>query len=227
MAANTEINLRQTPHTELTGDVDQESDLHAVGLLQRDDVECAAPSGGLTGQRLSDFTESGIEQRKNRARGELVHSTAAGRMLCRAARNTLSPIGFWRSRSGWMRRATNSEVVLMTSASRNTTNSDVVAVSPARIASPLPLGPSNRITRAPWWSATVDVSSTELSFTTTSFVDQVVVREGGVEDRTNGRRFVAGRNDDRHGGVGLQAGDAFETEIFSAKGPRDVWAAHP
>lgn len=96
MAANTEINLRQTPHTELTGDVDQESDLHAVGLLQRDDVECAAPSGGLTGQRLSDFTESGIEQRKNRARGELVHSTAAGRHVVQGPLVIpFHQLGFW------------------------------------------------------------------------------------------------------------------------------------
>ena len=79
MAPNTEINLRQTSYTELSGDVDQESDLNAVGFLQCDDIECAASSGGLSGQRLTDFTESGVEQRKYWARGELVHSTAAGR----------------------------------------------------------------------------------------------------------------------------------------------------
>jgi len=43
-----QVNLRQTSHTELPGDVDQESDLDAVGLLERDDVEGAAAPGGLT-----------------------------------------------------------------------------------------------------------------------------------------------------------------------------------
>jgi len=35
-----------------------------------------------------------------------------------------------------------------------------------------------------------------------------------------------GRDDDRDGGLGFQADDAFEVELFAAKRPRDVGAAH-
>jgi len=58
------------------------------------------------------------------------------------------------------------------------------------------------------------------------FVDQLAVGEHGVEDRTDRGRLVAGRDDDRDGGLGFQADDAFEVELFAAKRPRDVGAAH-
>jgi len=42
------------------------------------------------------------------------------------------------------------------------------------------------------------------------------VGEHGVEDRTDRGRLVAGRDDDRDGGLGFQADDAFEVELFAA-----------
>src|ERR1039458_5386802 len=79
MASHTEIDRRQTAHTELTSDVDQEGDFHAVRLLQGDDVEGAASPGGLAGEGLSYFAESGVKQRQNRASGQFVDAPAPGR----------------------------------------------------------------------------------------------------------------------------------------------------
>jgi hypothetical protein len=60
MPSNAEINLGETVHPELAGDVNEERDLNAVGLLQRDGVEGASPSGSFPGERLADFAEAGI-----------------------------------------------------------------------------------------------------------------------------------------------------------------------
>src|ERR1700677_2041797 len=79
MAPNAEVDLRQTSNAKMSCDVDQECDLHAVRLLQRDGVKGAASPRRLAGEGLTDLTQAGVEQRENRASGELVDAPAAGR----------------------------------------------------------------------------------------------------------------------------------------------------
>jgi len=229
MPSHAEIDLRQTTHAELSGDIDQQSDLDAVRLLQRDGVERAAPSGRLAGERLSDLAESRVEERENRTCGQLVHSPAAGRHVVQwPLVIPLHQLGFGALEEGLDQAGDELRGgVSWTSASRKTTSSDVVAASPARIASPLPLGPSKRTTRAPWWSGDGRGVVDRIVVDDDQLIHQLAVREDGVEDRTDGGRFVAGRHDHRDRRLGLQFGDALEAELFAAKRPRDVWAAHP
>lgn len=70
-------------NTELARDVDQERDLHAVGLLQRDCIECTSTAGRLAGEGLANLAQTGVEQRKYRASGQFIDSTSPVGMLCR------------------------------------------------------------------------------------------------------------------------------------------------
>ena len=99
-----------------------------------------------------------------------------------------------------MRRATNSEVVLMTSASRKTTSSDVVAAEPG----PHGLALAARAVEANDARAVMVrdrrgvVDGVVVDHD--QFVDQFAMGEHGVEDRADRGRLVARRDDDRDGG---------------------------
>ena len=96
MTSHPEVDLRQTAHAELASDVDQQGDLNAVCLLQRDHVERATSPGRLAGEGLSYLTESGVEQRQYWASGQLVHSPAPGRhVVQRPFVVSLHQLGFW------------------------------------------------------------------------------------------------------------------------------------
>ena len=133
MSSNTEVDLREASarRTRRAMSIKQR-DLDAVGLLQRDGVERTSPSGRLAGEGLANLAETGVEQRQDRASGQFVDAPAPGGHVVQGslvvALHQLD-VGHAR-RSGWTSRATNSDVVLMTSASRNTTNSEFVAASP-------------------------------------------------------------------------------------------------
>src|SRR5664280_1278412 len=78
MTSNTEVDLSERVHTKLACDVDQEGDLDAVGLLERDGLVGAPASRSLTRERLANLTETGVEQGENWSRRQFVHAPPAG-----------------------------------------------------------------------------------------------------------------------------------------------------
>ena len=69
--ARAEVDLRDGADAESDGDVDQQRDVHAVSLDERQPLEQLAPACVLAGQRLDDRVEVWEQQREQRSGDEL------------------------------------------------------------------------------------------------------------------------------------------------------------
>lgn len=227
MASYPEIDLSQTAHAELSSDVDQECDLDAVGLLQRDGVERASSSGGLAGEWLSDLAQSRVEQGQDWTGGQLVDSSSAGRhVVQRPLVIALYQLGFRTLQEGLdeagheLRGGVHDvgvEEYDQVGGGRSDPGAHGLSLAARAVqvddAGAVVIGDRGRVVDG------VVVDDDE-------FIDEFTVGERGVQDCADGGRLISRRDDHRDGRRRLEVDHALETEFVAAKSPRDVWAAH-
>ena len=124
----------------------------------------------LAGQGLADLAEARVEQREDGTGGQFVHPPAArGHVVQRSLVIALDQLDRRALEQGLDE---SGDVVGGRIEDVGVEEHDDLRGARSerrrRMASPLPLGPSRCTTRAPWWSATVAVSSLEWSLTTMS-----------------------------------------------------------